>query len=95
MKKSIYTRFVELENEEVLLYNAFSNGLLKLDQAHANLVKNYLNSLDKKEPIDIPENIKSNLILGNFIIPEKLNEADLINIQLNTRKFDKSILTYK
>lgn len=93
MKKSIYTRFVELENEEVLLYNAFSNGLLKLDQAHANLVKNYLNSLDKKEPIDIPENIKSNLILGNFIIPEKLNEADLINIQLNTRKFDKSILT--
>lgn len=82
MKFSQFNIEHKIENN-ILLYNTFSSGILLIEEEDLNEYKNIKLDIDKNESL-----LKKELIKGNMIVEDSLNEVDLI-------KYYSNILRYK
>lgn len=88
-KFSKYNHKIELENNELFLYNALTGGFCNID---SNDIKEIINISDmvsdisKLEPL--PENIIDELKKGGFIIDKGIDELKLIKSITNVNRFN-------
>lgn len=75
MKPSRYNHFVPLENGHWLVFNALSCGLAELDE---DTYQKLLGLGNGKSPEAIDAELLTNFKKGNFLIPDGMDELDLI-----------------
>ena len=75
LKQSQYNHFVELGNDKRLAFNAISCGLAELDDETYQKLQAIGNGSNSDS---VDEELLKNFKMGNFLIPEDMDEFDLI-----------------
>ncbi len=94
LKLSRYNHFVDLGNGKRLAFNAMSCGLAEMDEETYQTLQQYGNGRD---PESIDEELLKNFKMGNFLVPDELDELDVIRAnhyvtRFGTRGFGLTII---
>lgn len=87
MKNSVFNfiyPFEENKDSKVLIFNARSGAMATLDEKHYLMYNKFI-----EDNIEIPdEEFKKNLKVGGFILPDDLDEQELIRLRLMENRFN-------
>lgn len=90
-KESLYNIQYK-DNTNIVLYNTFSGALSILDREELNLMKSIL-SKNKKEFSQDELNFLDKLIINNFIVPNDVNEINLVKEKYNKFRANDDVLS--
>ncbi|MEY8258026.1 radical SAM protein [Erysipelotrichaceae bacterium 66-17] len=86
MKESNYNKFFERE-DLVIAYNARTNALAEISKEDYNQILQWRDS--KK---DLRQELEKDLSYGGFLIPDKINETDLIKHTVMASRYATKVL---
>jgi len=76
--------------DKIIIYNTFSNGILELVKPYSSQWEEFI---DKQDSAVLSNELIENLIKGNFILDEKIDETKKISVFSKLSRFDNSSLS--
>jgi uncharacterized protein len=88
MKASMYNQFWSIDNKKVA-YNSLTNALAEVDDQFVSVLNN-IQEINYEEAQESQKKLLNEMLRGNFIVQDIINEKKIIDFRLNSQKYSNN-----